>query len=823
MEINDAIHLLKVFLHDPPDKALDIRHHVSRTERYIEKVIANESVDKKDAQPADIKAAIAERAPPMPDWEGCSVGPEKGGKFTVFHSVSGAQRMISCGELNEKAVGEIIGEISKDGSAEQSLLALWRLLPERLQKELGDDWLHILADTRLPDHSIWHHNDIATAWAAATRRSGGAAFLSLSLGPVQGFIAAARSLRDLWTGSILLSWLIFQAMRPVLDECGPTAFIFPALRGNALADAWLRNEKGIKAVPETTGNQRLVAGLPNRFMALVPWETSHQLGEACEAAARKAWRDLSISVRSALAEKLDPLCSNWVDRWDEQIATLPEVSWVVVPEAELDKKELTRLGCSSLEQAKPIWALADAIPAERQPNYPQKNAGVWAAQIEAVGRIAEAARSIRPVPVTPARPGESHPLKCSILGSFDQMGPVDFEGSREFWRQVAEKQVSIDGVRIRKGERLCAISLTKRFAAPVCLSAALGVDRATARFPDTATIAAKEWLEKAKIDPGDYPNWNGRWLHGGEKEEEDDPCPPTLNETIRAVGKELGAPPAYYAILVADGDNMGDWLAGRKAPALSEVLHPKLKKYFKDLPDKKTVAKALDAKRPVGPALHAAISSALNHFAGKLAPQIAEKCHGVLIYAGGDDVLAMMPVSQALNCARALSDAFKSPEAMGEKASLSAGVAVVHYKEDLRQALDAARAAEKIAKSGGRDQVGLTVRRRSGEHALQRLSWSLAERFAALQQRFQDGMTDRWAYRLRSEASTLDGVQRELIRAELRRLLRRCSDGKVMDKDVETISGLFDDYTAWLKTDASAASFAVLCQSASFLARGRDR
>ena len=40
------------------------------------------------------------------------------------------------------------------------------------------------------------------------------AFLAFSLGPVQTFIAAARTVRDLWTGSYVLAWLTWQAICP---------------------------------------------------------------------------------------------------------------------------------------------------------------------------------------------------------------------------------------------------------------------------------------------------------------------------------------------------------------------------------------------------------------------------------------------------------------------------------------------------------------------------------------------------------------------------------------------------------------------------------
>ena len=58
-----------------------------------------------------------------------------------------------------------------------------------------------------------------------------AAFLKFQLGPVQDFIAAARSIRDLWSGSYLLSWLMAAGMRALSAEVGPDAVIFPNLRG----------------------------------------------------------------------------------------------------------------------------------------------------------------------------------------------------------------------------------------------------------------------------------------------------------------------------------------------------------------------------------------------------------------------------------------------------------------------------------------------------------------------------------------------------------------------------------------------------------------
>lgn len=85
----------------------------------------------------------------------------------------------------------------------KTLLAYWRFGPELLETadsgKLGQLWPLLPADTRIPDHSIWDHLDLTSAFAGAFAADpqGDAALLSLSIGPVQGFIAAARSTSDL--------------------------------------------------------------------------------------------------------------------------------------------------------------------------------------------------------------------------------------------------------------------------------------------------------------------------------------------------------------------------------------------------------------------------------------------------------------------------------------------------------------------------------------------------------------------------------------------------------------------------------------------------
>lgn len=837
--------LIMVFLHDPPDKALGVRTHESVTKGYLSVALGRpindrefENVTKK----ADRAAAAAER---FPFPKGPFVDPEPGGVFTIFHPVSAAETRITCGDIDQDRIKTIIaGIVSGLEDDQQRFLALWRLLPARIEQEMGADWKLLPAESRQPDHTLWHHVDITTALAAANREGGRAAFLSFTIGPVQEFIAAARSLRDLFTGSAILSWLAFQAMRPVLEECGPAALVFPHLRGNFLADRWLAERLAGRDIPDLTAEQdgRPVTGLPNRFLALVPAAMANALGARCEASVRNAWKALAQDVRARFKQDVDRNFPGWDDRWDEQIATVPEVSWVAVPEPELSVDAMVKIAGGTLDSVWPdaaaIRRLATAIPDEgRRPYFKDHAAGRWQAQVETVAKIAESARLVRPVPALPSRDQGSNPEKCTILGSFDQMGPTEREEAKEFWKTVRKRP--IDGVRLREHERLCAISLAKRFALPARLDRELSIKRVMRRFPDTATVAAQRWLDYAGIDPDyyrdEYGCWNGQWLYGREGKDSGDWCEQQkekveaafnkLQDAVRDAVKHLGrAPPGYYAILAADGDRMGEWLAGRNAPRVREVVHRTLVDYFEGLPDQDAVAKGLNARRPVGPALHAAISSGLQTFASVLVPEIVERHHGVLIYAGGDDVLALMPVETALACAGGIRSAFSRDEAMGGRASLSAGIAVVHTKEDLRQAIQAAREAEKAAKHGGRNQLGLAVVRRSGEKGECRVPWTMVEGLDALRGSFTGAVSDRWAYHLRAEAGTLDALPREAQRAELRRLLGR---GETVDEITATnVLGLYDAFAEWdhgyTSKGKALSTFAILCQAASFLARARD-
>ncbi len=867
--------LLLVYLHDPFDKACDIRGHERRGALYasaaLERDVSRAEI-KRLARIADPLAAIHERTPMPtagPDGERAVALDE----LRLVHPASAESLVLDSPRPDQERAAELIAEIV-DGleSFRERFLAIWRLLPDRVASEFGEDAARLPADSRLPDHTLFQHVDIAAGLHAATAGSGGSAYLSFALGPVQTFIKAARSVRDLWTGSATLSWLAFQAMRPILDRYGPTAFVYPALRGAPLVDLWLRDAVGLgDRVPLPREDARRAPSLPHRFVAVVPWgrngSTAVELRRACLESARSAWRDLAQAVRSLVGRQFEALDPDWDRDWERQIENAFEFHVTAVCERDLDEDRLAGLaGASNFGDPRNCWPdaaairrLGEAIPENQRPGYKQNHAGRWQAQMDYSARLMAAERTVRPVPAGHGAQVGPSPGKCSLFGSWEQMGPANFQASREFWEkaQTGPTRVSRDGVRLRTRERFCAVALTKRFAVPALLANELQLDAPALRFPDTATVAARNWLREAGIDPNVENDWNGQWLHWTRRDqgEDDETVPSRLWERIRTARKSLGGPPpTYYAVIAMDGDHLGDWLAGRRSPELRKLLHPKLRKYFEDLRDP-TVKDALRAKRHVGPALHGSISSALAAFATEFTPAIVDARHGVVIYSGGDDVLALCPVAEALGCAHDLRRAFSGeddasrdgwrrssfpPKAlrltMGARASMSAGLAVVHYKADLRLAFDAARRAEKAAKDGGRDRLQLVAVRRSGERAEASCPWTFVPDLDELRKRFVGGMSNRWTYRLRAELPTLasERLPAEAMAAEIRRLVNRGEDAPAARGKGEAMAGLFDSYREHaLELDkspgqqpATAAAqlepFVTLCQSAAFMARGRD-
>lgn len=244
----------------------------------------------------------------------------------------------------------------------------------------------------------------------------------------------------------------------------------------------------------------------------------------------------------------------------------------------------------------------------------------------------------------------------------------------------------------------------------------------------------------------------GEFLDGsGPKLEE---ARAVLSEIYRALGEPL----PYYVLLHADGDRMGE---------------------------------AIDHQSRQGEQAHRRLSNKLAlDFAGRV-QGIVERHKGCLVYAGGDDVLALLPLHTALPCAKTLAQTFSTAmKGFGEKhnPTLSVGLAIVHHLEPLQDALELVRRAEKFAKEGSkgtlpelkRNALALAYSPRSGSERMVRGRWdedpSLSKRLYRYQDLFRlEQIPTKAGYELKALLDELDGVvgMEKAVVLEAQRILKR--------------------------------------------------
>lgn len=130
-------------------------------------------------------------------------------------------------------------------------------------------------------------------------------------------------------------------------------------------------------------------------------------------------------------------------------------------------------------------------------------------------------------------------------------------------------------------------------------------------------------------------------------------------QSLRSAAAACGipAPGTQTAMIALDGDGIRGVLLGTGIDARwRDVIHPEVVAQM----ETNEVTRAagwpslLDSKRLMGPSTHAFVNRVLADFAHTIVPWVVEReFQGRLIYAGGDDVLALAPAGDALAiCAR---------------------------------------------------------------------------------------------------------------------------------------------------------------------------
>jgi CRISPR-associated protein Cmr2 len=549
------------------------------------------------------------------------------------------------------------------------------------------------------------------------------AVLIFTFSPVQSFIAEARRAADLYVGSKVLVHMAKAAARAI----GVANLIYPA-----------------------TQNDRLPDDVPNVIVAWVPHDQAEGIAGRAHQALLDEWKRLADTGRDELLNKRGlPHDQTWEDTWARQINNVWQVFWAVAP-----------VGANGYSQAyQTARAALDAVKRSRV--FPQVE-----------------------------EPG----AKDSLSGAREALH-LHGQRAKDYWTYAAERTTAAK-LRPKGRERLDAIGAVKRFCE-------LGKKSSVS----TSTIASADFRERAKQKAsGKLAEYRaviqgvlGQFLYAPRSHDQQWPYdgdllfletlkPKRLEDSyhgvegperlenarssLREVHGAMGDPPSpYYAVVVLDGDGMGrhlsDLLEGQKPKEAHHAFSRQLAGFTKQVPQ--TLGRIFRERVLGGIAV---------------APDSDEQAgYEFLIYNGGDDVLALAPLSTALLMARALTQEFKS---MVPGCRASAGLAIAHHLCPLDVALGAARVAEKLAKGvEGKAAVAVQIIKRSGETVIMCSKWeSMSELFDDLVGHFvAKGLSSRFAYDLSGRARIVTALPADARKATLTQLVKRHKTDQLADPD----------------------------------------
>jgi len=124
-----------------------------------------------------------------------------------------------------KEMNEILKKIKSLESAYFALYGLYELI--WIHKGLPSS----PADTRIPSHSIFDHL-YATVAALNWTYKGRGLLIYIDIAGVQDFIAQSRKLRDLWASSYMVSALLWSTVLDLIKSYGPDIILIPTCRFN---------------------------------------------------------------------------------------------------------------------------------------------------------------------------------------------------------------------------------------------------------------------------------------------------------------------------------------------------------------------------------------------------------------------------------------------------------------------------------------------------------------------------------------------------------------------------------------------------------------
>lgn len=554
--------------------------------------------------------------------------------------------------------------------------------------------------------------------------------IALSIGPVQDFIAAARRTRDLWFGSFLLSEISKAAALSLHEQAGDHAqsgLIFPATP---------QPQKDLQPCDTNLIDGKPPFNVPNKLVAIVQCHNPKATLEQAKQAARSRW--VTLAEQLFQRNKAMSLSKHRIDEtiWHQQRDELLELfgAWVRYDPAE-DHYASKR---QRLEQ------LLAARKNTREFSESQVNGnGIAKSSLDGLRESVIHENRLKPWELRRLGLSAGEQLDCPGLvkrrgGEPEQFRPLSRIAVDPWLRHI--KQPLPESVVAAIGE---------------LHAADIGLVSKVRGLPDDAFSFDGQLLYSFRID-AERANIAKRPLQLDKPEQQKD-ITKTLDRLAQHVRPlyKYGEPSPYVAILAADGDRMGE---------------------------------LINAAQSQGE--HRDISITLSGFAAQVAT-IADQHYGQLIYAGGDDVLMLVPLDQMLSCAQQLADDFKAllaDKAQGQQTAptLSVGIGISHMLTPMGRQLALAREAEQLAKanqhpdlSQRKNGLAIVYQPRSGERITFREQWS-ANPVATLKHWEQLHASEELpfgaAFQLREIGRVIDSwcdTGNKLLSQEIRRVMNR--------------------------------------------------
>lgn len=509
-------------------------------------------------------------------------------------------------------------------------------------------------------------------------------FLQINLGPVQGFIATARRSRDLWFGSYILSELS-KSVALALHQ-NQAKLIFPFVDG---LEAQLAPDSHF-----------LVTNIVFAELQAPDLAAARTILSQAEQAAKDRWQSLCDQAKQQIDKaqgKNQGTAEQLYDQriWQAQLGDVVEIYSGIVAVDTLGYAHANNRLRTLLANRKNTRSFT---PYNDHFHRPKSSLDGAQSSVLLDGQSIPLQRLRQRLGIERAEQLDTAAMVKRVVGRERGFVPTARVAAHEWIERVNADSKS----QARLGE----LRMQLQALADLDLGSVLGTRYD--EYPWLLTLAFDGQLlyrhrvqaEQARLQEGSR--------NDGQQEDTDRQATAlkTLDSTLAALYKDHGAPNPYYGLLLADGDKMGQLID-------------------------KANEKSSNANG------HRAISQALSSFAQRV-PALMSQHQGACIYSGGDDVLGLVPLQNAVSVADTLRQEFKQALTKvakdnglteAEHPTLSVGIALVHFLHPMGDARQLAASAEKMAKgsqldaSQQRNALCLLAQPRSGNAISTRIRW----------------------------------------------------------------------------------------------------